>query len=81
MGAGLVKCVSTPDSAAGQLQRDPVRQAGGSGKGNSNEDRICCNLCRAMGTGHDGHYREFCYCNPANLMFNKVLLGKRIKFA
>ena len=80
MGTGLVKCVLTPNSAAGRLQGDPVRQAGGSGKGNSNEDRIHCNLCHALGTGHDGYCREFCYRDPANLMFNKVLLDKRIKF-
>ena len=81
MGAGLVKCVSTPNGAAGRLQGDPVRQAGGSGKGNSTEDRIRCDLCRALGTGHNEHHREFCYCDPANPMFNKALLDKRIKFA
>ena len=81
MGAGLVKCASTPNSAASQLQGDPVRQAGGSGKGNSNEDKIRCDLCHAFGTGHDGYRCEFCYCDPANLMFNKALPDKRIKFA
>ena len=81
MGAGLVKCVWTPNGAAGQLQGDPVRQAGGSGKGNSNKDRIRCDLCRALGTGHDGHHCEFCYCDPANTMFNKAVLDKHVKCA
>ena len=81
MGASLVKCALTPNGAAGWLQGEPVRQAGGSGKGNSNEDRFCCNLCHALGTGHEGHRHEFCYCDPANPMFNKVLLDKCIKFA
>ena len=81
MGAGLVKCASTPNSAAGQLEGDPVRQAGGSGKGNSNKDRICCDLSHALGTGHDGHCHEFCYCDPAYPMFNNALLDKCIKFA
>ena len=80
MGAGLVKCALTPNGAASRLQGDPVRQAGGSGKGNSNEDRICCDLCCALGTGHDRHCRKFCYCEPANPMSNKALLDKRIKF-
>ena len=80
MGGGLVKCVSTPNGAAGWLQGDPVRQAGGSGKGNSTKDRISCDLCRALGTGHDGQNHEFCYCDPTNPMFNKLLLDKCVKF-
>ena len=78
MGAGLVKCASTPNNTAGQLQVDPVRQTGGSGKGYSTKDRICCDLCCALGTGY---CCAFCYCNPANPFFNKALLDKRVKLA
>lgn len=80
MGASLVKCVLTPNGAACQLQGDPVRQSGGSGKGSSTKDRIHCDLCHALGTGLDGHHCEFCYCNPANPIFNKALLDKHVKF-
>ena len=46
-----------------------------------NDREVCCDLCKALGTGHDGHHREFCYCDPANKVFNKDLLEKQIRFA
>lgn len=55
---------------------------GKSSKGGAFDDsKIRCDLCRALGTGHDGHRREWCYCDPANRMFKRELLEKRIKFA
>ena len=46
-----------------------------------NDRDVCCDLCKALGTGHDGHHREFCFCDPANKVFKKDLLEKQIRFA
>ena len=70
MGASLVKSPAYSKQVKLFAQLAPTTYATEEATGGKrldcrswNDRDVCCDLCKALGTCHDGHRQEFCNCD------------------